>query len=184
MPRWDRKYGELRNANIARTKTFVRDIFNSLCDISLVAVGVFKPVPFCPDEPNWFCELHAIISGSDVIRLEGAFSAMGSNGSTTITRIGKLNSTIDEVMGPQLPMYFNPTARLEREQKVEFYDWLLNLDVDARVFRYGCNVNFELITYRKIRWKPKPPPRRKRRRRRARRYRVEPSAFSRAYYDE
>jgi hypothetical protein len=183
-PAWDRPYGELSNADIVRTKTFVRTICNSLCDMSLVVVGAFEAVPFSPGVPNWFCELHALISGSDEKRLEDAFSVMAGNGSARITKIEDLRKAIDEIIGSHLPMYFSPKGSLEPKQKNELYDWLLKLELGARIFRYGCDINFELITYRKIRWKPKPVPKRKRRRRRARRYRVEPTVLSHTYYDD
>jgi hypothetical protein len=77
---------------------------------------------------------------------------------------------IDEVMArnSMQPRDEQPPGPTEL---TEFYTWLANMQVGARLFRYGCDENFNLTTDRKIRL---PRPKKDRSGWRHRRYRKFP----------
>jgi hypothetical protein len=127
-----------------------------MCSISVVAVGTLKIIPAGWGDKRYFCEIHAIVGGEDRERLETTFSSLDPGYIRVgISEITDLNLAIDEVTSciSMQPRDKEPPGPTEL---TEFYTWLAKMKVGARLFRFGCDENFDLITYRKITWKPRP----------------------------
>jgi hypothetical protein len=186
-PDWGCPFGWLHYIKPATARALMTRVFNSMCSMSVVAVGTFKVVPFeGPD--RYFSEIHVVVGGADQEELEKAFSPVQPDASVRITKVGDLNETIDQVTSCSTPrLYQQDDDRPEAAQLTEFYTWLANMKLGARLFRYGCDESFDLITYRKITWKPRikknrPGRRRYYKRRKWRPYR--PWDVSSSYYDD
>jgi hypothetical protein len=143
-------------------------IFNGMCSMRVVAVGTVKIIPAGFGDKRYLCEIHAIVGGAPRQQIEMAFSFVDeSNITVGISEITDLDVAIDEVMGrnSMQPRDEQPPGPTEL---TEFYTWLANMQVGARLFRYGCDENFNLTTDRKIRL---PRPKKDRSGWRHRRYR-------------
>jgi hypothetical protein len=117
---------------------------------------------------RYFCEIHAIVGGAPRQQIELPFSFVDeSNITVRISEITDLDVAIDEVMGrnSMQPRDEQPPGPTEL---TEFYTWLANMKVGARLFRYGCGENLDLTTDRKI---TRPRPKKDRSGWRHRRYR-------------
>jgi hypothetical protein len=137
----------------------------------VVAVGTVKIIPAGFGDKRYFCEIHAIVGGAPRQQIELPFSSIDkSNITVGISEIADLDVAIDEVMArnSMQPRDEQPPGPTEL---TEFYTWLANMQVGARLFRYGCDENFNLTTDRKIRL---PRPKKDRSGWRHRRYRKFP----------
>jgi hypothetical protein len=162
-PYWSRPFEELDKVSIASGKDAVRRALDSLFDSTIIAVGTFKVTPIGADTGHWLCEIHVIVAGADEVNLERAFSAVraGQGPDVRITKIEDLGAMVNEVTNCNLlqrPPKLGGAPPLA--QRREFLGWLLNLKVDARLIRYGCDKYFNPLT--KQRRTPKPKIRRKR----------------------
>jgi hypothetical protein len=140
-------------------------ILNGMCSPSAVAVGTVKIIPTGFVDKRYFCEIHAIVGGAPRQQIELPFSFIDeSNITVGISEITDLDVAIDEVMGrnSMQPRDEHPPGPAEL---AEFYTWLANMKVGARLFRYGCDENFNLTTDRKVRL-PRPKKHRPWRRKR------------------
>jgi hypothetical protein len=159
-----------------------------MCSISVVAVGTLKIIPAGYGDNRYFVEVHAIVGGEDRERLEAKWSSLDQGEITVgMSELTDLDVAIDEVMS-SISMRPRDKQPPEQTELTEFYTWLVNMKLGARLFRYGCDENFDLITYRKISWKPRPkkhrPWRRKRYYKRRKRRPYRPWDVSSSYYHD
>jgi hypothetical protein len=188
-PVWGCPFGWLHYIRPGIPRAETTRIFNSMCSMSVVAVGTLKIIPSGWGDKRYFSEVHAIVGGEDRERLEATFSSFDENNVTVgITEITDLDVAIDEVTSciSMRPRDEQPPGQTEL---IEFYTWLANMKIGARLFRYGCDENFDLITYRKITWKPRPKKDRSGWRRRRyykflKRIPYRPWKAGQGYYDE
>ena len=168
---WVRPFGKLQEASIEAAKQLSRRALDTLYDYKIVAVGVFKVAPAVPPldhDERWRCEIHQIVAGVKKEDLERIFSTRCDRGEIrsaqgkvlnhlTVDEVDKLGPTISEVLRQDLRGWRHPwhdeldPARPTKAQRREFYAWLLGLDPDARIIRYGCDQYF-----RKLEKKPRP----------------------------
>jgi hypothetical protein len=187
-PEWECPFGWLHYIKPGTSKALTTRVFNSMCRMSVAAVGAFKVVPAGLGDNRWLSEIHLIVGGTDQEELESAFSPVQPDASVRISKISDVNETVDQVTSRgTLRLHHRKENRPDAAQLTEFYTWLANMKLGARLFRYGCDENFDLITYRKITWKPRikknrPGPRRYYKRRKRSPYR--PWHARSAYYDE
>jgi hypothetical protein len=189
-PIWGCPFGWLHCIKPGISRAEMTRIFNSMCSPSVVAVGTLKIIPVGRSDKRYFGEIHAIVGGEDRERLEATFSSLDPGDVTVaISEITDLNLAIDEVTSciSMQPRDEQPPGQTEL---TEFYAWLANMKLGTRLFRYGCDENFDLITYRKITWKPrlkKHRPWRRRRyykRRKRTPYRPWNASSGSGYYDQ
>jgi hypothetical protein len=168
---WVRPFGKLQEASIEAARQLSRRALDTLYDYRIVAVGTFKVAPAVPPldhDERWRCEIHQIVSGVKKEDLERIFSTRRDRGEVRstagkllnhlrVTELDKLGPTISEVLRLDLRGWRHPwqdeldPARPTKAQRQEFYGWLLGLDPDARIIRYGCDQYF-----RKLEKKPRP----------------------------
>jgi hypothetical protein len=189
-PVWGCPFGWLHYIKPQISRAETTRIFNGMCSMCVVAVGTVKIIPAGFGDKRYFCEIHAVVGGAPRQQIELPFSFVDeSNITVEISEITDLDVAIDEVMGrnSMQPRDEQPPGPTEL---TEFYTWLANMQVGARLFRYGCDENFDLITYRRITWKPRlkkhRPWRRKRyyKRRKRTPYRPWDAGSGSAYYDD
>jgi len=155
-PVWGCPFGWLHYIKPAISRAETTRIFNSMCSMSIVAAGMLKIIPAGWGDKRYFCEIHAIVGGEDRERLEATFSSFDPNDITVgISEITDLDAAVDEVTSC-ISMQPRDEQAPGQTELTEFYAWLANMKRGARLFRYGCDENFDLITYRKITWKPRP----------------------------
>jgi hypothetical protein len=154
----------------------------------VVAVGTVKIIPAGFGDQRYFCEIHAIVGGAPRQQIEMGFSFVDESSITVgISEVIDLDVAIDEVMGrnSMQPRDEEPPGPTEL---TEFYTWLANMQVGARLFRYGCDENFDLTTDRKITWPRQKKDRSGLRNRRYRKFRkripYRPWNALHRYYDQ
>jgi hypothetical protein len=155
-PDWGCPYSWLHYIKPRIAKALMTRVFNSMCSISVTAVGTVKVVPFGTPENRYFVEIHTIVGGASREELESAFRPVQPDASVRISKVEDVNRAIDEVTTCNSPRLWEPfDDPPEPAQLAEFYAWLAEMKVATRIFRYGCDENFEL-TYRNIRFNPRP----------------------------
>jgi hypothetical protein len=183
-PDWGCLFGELQQVTPVTAKAFMTRVLNLLYNPEAVAIGTFKMVPFAGAD-RWISEIHVIIGGANETDLESTFAPWVPETSVRIKKIVSLNETIDEVTSCNMPRLFqHEDERPEAAQQTEFCTWLLNMKLGSRLFRFGCDTNFQLITNRTI--APKRPKKLSRRRYAVRRKRSRSPGVASAdyYYDD
>jgi hypothetical protein len=164
---WGCPYSWLHYIKPRIAKALMTRVFNSMCSISVTAVGTVKVVPFGTLENRYFVEIHMIVGGANREELESAFRPVQPDASVRISKVEDVNRVIDEVTTCNSPRLWQPLDDPpEPAQLAEFYAWLAEMKVATRIFRYGCDEYFELITYRQIRFNPRPKKERRPGRRR------------------
>jgi hypothetical protein len=154
-PVWACPFGWLHYIRPGILRAETTRIFNSMCSMSVVAVGALKIIPAGWGDKRYFSEVHAIIGGEGREPLEATFSSFDENNVTVrITEITDLDVAIDDVTSC-ISMQPRDEERPGQTELGEFYTWLANMKLGARRFRYGCDENFDLITYRTIKWTPR-----------------------------
>jgi hypothetical protein len=141
-PFWVHELGELVDCDDIRSaKRLVRRVLDNLFDSTLFAVGTYKTKP----SPRWLGRIHLIVAAHDRSALTKAFEAVrpGKYPEVYVEEIRDLKTKIEEVMDSNLPKN-DPDFdwAIPRDERTEFFRWLLTLDVDARVIRYGCDQAF------------------------------------------
>ena len=158
---WGCPYGWLHYIKPRIAKALMTRVFNSMCSISVAAVGTVKVVSFGMGDGRYSVEIQMIVGGASEAELESAFRPVQDAG-FTITKVEDVNRVIDEVTTCNSPRPFQHfDDPLAPTQLAEFYAWLAEMKVGTRIFRYGCDEDFELITYRQIRFNPRPKKERK-----------------------
>lgn len=153
-PSWGSQSAELQPVNISAAKKLISRTLNSLCNVEVVAVGTIQFFTFHYVD-RWICEIHLIVAGSDEKTLEKEFAIAGPYASVRISKVVNLNETIDQITSCNTLRVQMIDGRRNAAQRTEFYKWLLNMKIGARLFRYGCDKNFDAITKRTITWKPR-----------------------------
>jgi hypothetical protein len=153
---WGCPYGWLHYIKPQTARALMTRIFNSMCSISVAAVGTVKVVTFGMGDDRYRMEIQMIVGGANEAELESVFRPVQEAG-FTISKVEDVNRVIDEVTTCNSPQpYQHLDDPLEPTQLAEFYAWLAQMQIGARIFRYGCDEDFELITHRKIRFNPRP----------------------------
>jgi hypothetical protein len=161
-PFWLREFGQLAGyKDIGSAKRLVCRVLDNLYDNTLIAVGTYKTTPFA----SWVGSIHLIVAAHDEERLTKALSAVrpGAHPDVRVEPVQDLDLAIGGVINCDLPRKHPQLAQSKgpRDQRAEFFSWLLTLDVDARLIRYGCDRDFNYIE-RGVRIKPpkirKPRP--------------------------
>ena len=139
-PHWNRDFGKLCAVSIAAGRHLLHRALDM--DNTMVAVGMFK-VAYHGD--NWFCEIHAIVSGCNEVQLQQAFSGVRTGVLATVTpvKLEDLNEAISRVMNGDLVESFRDLTT-PLEQRKEFVSWLAGMKVGERIIRYGCDKHFNL----------------------------------------
>lgn len=153
-PSWGSQSAELQPVNISAAKKLISRTLNSLCNVEIVAVGTIQLITFGYVD-RWICEIHLIVAGADQKALETEFAIAGPYASARISKVVDLNEAIDRVTSCSTLRVQTIDRRPDAAQLTEFYKWLLNMKIGARLFRYGCDENFDPITERTITWKPR-----------------------------
>jgi hypothetical protein len=154
-PSWGSKSAELQPVNIAAAKKLISRTLNSTCNVEVVAVGTIQLVTFGFGFERWICEIHLIVAGSDEKTLDEEFKIAGPYASVRISKVDNLTETVNQITSCNTVRVQTIDGRPDAAQRTEFYKWLLNMKIGARLFRYGCDENFDPITDRTITWKPR-----------------------------
>jgi hypothetical protein len=151
---WAQPAGKLNRVSIAAAKKLNRLALDKLYMPSLVAVGVFK-VSVAPkhEGSGWKCEIHQIISGAKKKELEKVFSSSRPAAGNflrvkEVTNLGQAISDVlkRDVQGWQHPYRTEITPdRPKKGHRAEYYEWLLGLNADERMVRYGCDRYFNKL---------------------------------------
>lgn len=155
-PEWGCPSGWLHWIKPKTAKALMTCVFNSMCSMCVTAVGTFKVYPFGTGRDLYFSEVHMIVGGANEEQLQKAFRPVQRDASVQISMVEDVNEVIDQVTKCNSPRLWQPRDDPpEAVHLTEFYSWLAEMKIGARIFRYGCDENFDLITYRKIRYKPR-----------------------------
>jgi hypothetical protein len=155
-PDWGCPYDWLWYIKPRIAKALMTRVFNSMCSMSVTAVGIFKVVPAGFNANRFLAELHVIAGGATKEELESAFRPVQPDASVRIEAVEDVNRVIDEVTTGNSPRLLEPyNDPPKRPELTEFYAWLAEMEVGTRLFRYGCDENFDLITFRRITINPK-----------------------------
>jgi hypothetical protein len=151
---WTQPAGNLNRVSIAAGKKLNRLAIDRLYMPSLVAVGTFK-VSAAPrhEGGGWKCEIHQIVSGAKKNELERVFATSRPNleNFLSVKEVTNLGQTISDVLkrdvrGWQHPYRTETTPdRPKKVRRAEYYEWLLGLNADERVVRYGCDRHFNKL---------------------------------------
>jgi hypothetical protein len=187
-PEWGCPSGWLHWIKPRTAKALMTRVFNGMCSISVTAVGMFKVYPFGPGRDLYLSEIHMIVGGANEEQLQEAFRPVQRDASVRISKIEDVNDVIDQVTKCNSPRLWQPRDDPpDAVHLTEFYAWLAEMKIGARIFRYGCDESFDLITYRKITYKPRIKKERSGRRRyykRRKRSLSRPWIDDSAYYED
>jgi hypothetical protein len=186
---WAKPIGQLRLANITWTKQFLRRAFDSLYRPNIVALGTFKVSVVCDVEgAYWRCEMHHLVAGLNKGEWQEVFPEERAHGqfdaiATHIMPVSNLGQSVSRVLRRNLeiwqnPWYPDPNQRLpHKTERIEFNNWLLDLRIGARLFRYGCDASFNRLNMQPRERPPLKP------RRRTYPHWLEPFMFGGPYWD-
>jgi hypothetical protein len=142
-PRWERRYGDLYAVDSAAGKRLVRRVLDGFGDGDIVAVGTFKVRPFGYNNfGKWLPSLHLIVAGAKPNHLRRAFDETPIRvvPAVIVNPVENIGVAVDSLLSCNEPA--RPVDRHYLDQRQEFYAWLLNMEVGARLIRYGCDEEF------------------------------------------
>jgi hypothetical protein len=162
---WARPFGKLEEASIEAAKQLNRRALDTLHDTRIVAVGTFKAAPagIVHGWKRWICEIHQIVAGVQQEDFDRAFLTQHDRGElrtkrkqsdipnmVRVSEITDLGPTISEVLrqdprGWRHLQDETSPARPTKSQRREFYSWLIGLNPDVRIIRYGCDQYFRKL---------------------------------------
>jgi hypothetical protein len=153
---WARPIGRLQDVSITAAKQSVRRVFDRLNMPSLVVVGTFKAYVAVESKTlEWKGEMHLIVVGAVKEKLEEALSRVGHCKNLDICvrvmPVDNLGQAISRVLRRDLQAWQHPwqpwldCPRPTKQNRLEFYTWLLGLAPDARLGRYGCDRYFNKL---------------------------------------
>ena len=126
-PRWDRKV--LQEVNISAGKNLVRRVLHNLGVPGIAAAGTLKVRPW-GNSCIWRYEFTFLVAGAKHSDLVKGFPG-------NVTPVNNVDDAVVSVLHCNEPArYYNQPGLAERK---EFYAWLLNMKVGARLIRYGCD---------------------------------------------
>jgi hypothetical protein len=138
--RWERPSGELRSVSIPSIKKLNGRVLDKLLCPGAVAVGTVK-ASSDSQEPTWTVQVHEVIAGVDKVELDRVFATIAyvkklrpQDGGQAIARVLQRDPDVWKGFSP-------PKAK----RRAEFYEWTLNMPIDARVIRYGCDRHFNKL---------------------------------------
>jgi len=153
---WSRPIGRLQDVSIAAAKQSLRRAFDRLNMPALVVVGTFK-VYAAPENgiPQWRGEMHLIVAGADKEELEKVLWRGGNCKNLEICvrvmPVDNLGQAISRVLRRNLQPWQHPwqprfdCPRPTKQNRLEFYTWLLDLASGDRLVRYGCDRYFNKL---------------------------------------
>jgi hypothetical protein len=161
---WSRPFGRLGEAGITAAKQLNRRALDRLYHTDVIAVGTFKVAPSpSHEEKRWICEIHQVVTGVKKEDLERVLSTKQFRGEMRthklqlfidylrVKEFKDLGSVVSEVLRCDLSGWQHlweqvlPVERPNKEQRREFYEWLLGLDPRARLICYGCDRQFKKL---------------------------------------
>jgi len=165
---WARPIGQLRFANLGWAKQLLRRAFDSLYQPHIVAVGTFKVSAVNDGETAyWRCEMDHLAAGVDKDKLEKAFPDEKAHAQFDfivphIIPVLNLGQAISRVLRRDLEPWQHPrrpdpnASPPSIAQRTEFNNWLLDLPVGARLFRYGCDRHWNRLSKQPRVFRSKP----------------------------
>jgi len=155
---WAQPAGKLNRVSVAAAKKLNRWALDQLYIPDLIAVGTFK-VSVAPkhEGSGWKCEIHQIISGAKKKDLEKVFSSSrhASGNFLKVKEVTNLGQTISDVLKRNVQgwqhLYQTEITpdRPKKDHRAEYYAWLLGLNADERMVRYGCDGYFNKLCQRR-----------------------------------
>jgi hypothetical protein len=143
-----------RRFSIAAAKKLNRLALDKLYYPTLIAVGTFK-VSVAPkhEGSGWKCEIHQIVSGAKKAELEKVFSSSrpAAGNFLRVKEVTNLGQAIGDVLKRDVQgwqhLYQTEITpdRPKKGHRAEYYEWLLGLNADERVVRYGCDGYFNKL---------------------------------------
>jgi hypothetical protein len=139
-PAWARPSGELRSVSIPSIKKLNGRVLDKLLCPGAVAVGTVK-ASSDSQEPTWTVQVHEVIAGADKAELDRVFAGIAYVKALKPQDVGQAIARVLE-RDPDVWKGFSPP---KAKRRAEFYEWTLNMPVDARVIRYGCDRHFNKL---------------------------------------
>lgn len=168
---WSCGLNDLDPVTIRAVKTLNRRALDKIQE-AVVAVGAIK-VFACPardeeTESVWRWEIHEIVACSSQRTLEESLSPNrgdpGLDSYVCIRQIDDLTGAIQRVLSHDLVEWKHPRdaadpVRASRKGRREYYRWLLRLEANDLLIRYGCDRYFNRL--KKPPRMHKPPPKKR-----------------------
>jgi hypothetical protein len=177
---WSRPFGRLGEAGITAAKQLNRRALDRLYYTDVIAVGTFKVAPSpSHEEKRWICEIHQVVTGVKKEDLERVLSTKRYRGEIRthklqlfydylrVKEVQALGPILSEVLRCDLLGWqhlweqVRPVERPNKEQRREFYEWLLGLDPRARLICYGCDRQFKKLHKKPRRFTVRPTKKRR-----------------------
>jgi hypothetical protein len=137
---WERPWGGLRSISIPAAKKLNARVLDKLLCPGAVAVGIVK-IYSQFQESTWTVEVHELIAGADKVELDRVFAGIAHVKALKPQDVGQAISNVLQ-RGLDAWKGFSPP---KAKRRAEFYKWTLNLPVDARIIRYGCDRHFNKL---------------------------------------
>jgi hypothetical protein len=151
---WAQPAGRLNRVSTVAAKKLNRWALDRLYNPDLIAVGTFK-VSLAPkhEGSGWKCEIHQIISGAKRAELEKVFSSSrpAAGNFLRVKKVTNLEQAISDVLKRDVQGWRHPYRteitpdRPKKAHRAEYYEWLLDLSVNERMVRYGCDRYFNRL---------------------------------------
>jgi len=164
---WVQPFGQLDRVSIGAANRLNRRALDEVFIPSMVAVGTFKVSAASKYQGNlWICEIHQIVAGAEREDLERVYGIGRRSANWTnfvwVKEIENLGQAVSNVLRQDLEGWQNPYHepdpwRPKKEQRNEFYAWLLDLSPAARMIRYGCDRYFNKLEKKPRTFQPKVP---------------------------
>jgi hypothetical protein len=148
--RWERPPGELKSISIPAVKKLNSRVLDKLFSPGAVAVGMVKASSDC-SEQTWTIQVHEIIASADKVELDRAFANIAY---VKVLKPQDVGQAIARVLQRDLDIW-EGVSRPKAKGPAEFYEWTLNLAIDARVIRYGCDPHFNKLHKKPRIFRPK-----------------------------
>jgi hypothetical protein len=141
--KWDRRHGDLHEANIAAGRNLVRRGLDHFTSSGIVAVGSLKVRPFGFNAWAWKFETHIIVAGAKYYPLVEVFREVPCRTiyNVVVTPVKNVQDAVDDALNANELARLAESFRLRQRQ--EFYRWLLNMKIGSRLIRYGCDEDFK-----------------------------------------
>jgi hypothetical protein len=139
-PAWARPSGELRSVSIPSIKKLNGRVLDKLFCPGAVAVGTVK-ASSDSQEPTWTVQVHEVIAGADKPELDRVFAGIAYVKAVKPQDVGQAIARVLQ-RDPDVWKGFSPP---KAKRRAEFYEWTLNMPIDARVIRYGCDRYFNRL---------------------------------------
>jgi len=129
-PAWAPPSGELRSVSIPSIKKLNGRVLDKLLGPGAVAVGTVKALSDS-QEPTWTVQVHEVIAGVDKAELDRVFAGIAYVKALKPQDVGQAIARVLQ-RDPDVWKGFSPP---KAKRRAEFYEWTLNMPIDARVIR-------------------------------------------------